>query len=136
MTGVERGDLGGQTTLTQEARVPGTTRAPRRRPPTAHTYLDSVDGQAIGIVRYDGAPETWERLARRVLDEAGIDQEEYANLAEPVLGWWRMNVCAPDHWLGWAWSIAKVDGPGPGRWQGAEVRFKASNDQGAGDTNR
>jgi hypothetical protein len=103
----------------------------KRRPPTAHTYLDS-DG-ALGLVRYDGDPAVWERLARKVLDEAGCGQELYAKLAPPRLGWWRLNVCSPDHYLGWKWTAVPVDGPGPGRFQGAEVRFRDSANAATGE---
>ena len=33
-------------------------------------------------------------------------------------GYYRMNVCPPDHPEGWAWQLGECNGPGPGNFEG------------------
>jgi len=91
-----------------------------RRPPRAHHYTD--DDGALGIVRYDGDPEVWRRLALEVLDAHGYEEADLERLAPPVLGWWKFNPGDPAG-AGWHWWVDRRDGPGRGRFQGAEVKF-------------
>lgn len=94
-----------------------------RKPPKFYA-LDGDDGD-IGVIRYDGDRETWDRLVTALLRHIGEGESWAAEIAEPNLRWFRFNVCAPDHYMGWPWQLTPVDGPGRGRWQGALVRWKS-----------
>ena len=42
----------------------------------------------------------------------------HAMAAKGKPGWYRMNVCPPDHPDGWTWQLGEPTGPGPGNFQG------------------
>lgn len=96
----------------------------KRRPSKAYLIHDC--DEVIGFVRYDGNPDDWSRLAPDALGDSGCDRGDYERLEKPRLDWWRFVPCAKKERdvFGWRWLLMQVDGPGSGRFQGAEVRFR------------